>query len=266
VDDLHAALRPLVDEPATAPPPLDVLTARAGRRRARRRAGGIAVVAIAMAVPLWAITRPGGPATVRTSDDGTHDPVPATDAPGDSPFGPSAPWTAPALSLHEVPAFADAAAANPGVAAACPLLAPDDLGEGAGATPRLGLGGRAGAWSVEFDLPGGPGLPEDGDVPTADAGHNSFSISAVVMPPVEETGTSGPDSVKDLVTRQPDAHTWTDGSAIAWDGGESVGLGWSATIWLEGAAPDCLYHVTSFLSADHILHLVDHLRRVEPGA
>jgi Carbohydrate binding module (family 6) len=83
VDDLRAALRPLVDQPSAAPPGLDEIAARAGRRRSRRRAaqGTVAALALVGVLGLAGTTVLGGEdASVRTADA----PTTAATSPGDT--------------------------------------------------------------------------------------------------------------------------------------------------------------------------------------
>jgi hypothetical protein len=117
-------------------------------------------------------------------------------------------------------------------------------------------------------------------MPTPDAGRNTFSVDAVVMPPVPEgMGESlGAGTVRELVTNRPTTHTWSDGSVAGW-GGDLVGAALPPSrteasgpgepqesfvqFQVQGADPSCLYSVHSYLGDEHAFHLVDHLRRVE---
>jgi hypothetical protein len=293
--DLHDALRPIIEQPTSAPPPVEHLAGRSRRRRTRRRAAGVAVAVATLAVPLWASRGDPPATTTRASDDSVAEPpspggsdaprAPSTTAAPTPPFGATAPWAAAPLPQAEVPAFVAAWNSDPAAAAECPLLAPDDLGEGRGATPRMTTRGQPGRWGVEFDLPGSPGEPEDQALPTPDAGRSTFTVYAVVMPPIPPGMAEqlGIDSVDDLVTQRPHVHTWADGSAAGWGGAIVVdepgsGLATSETVpgeppepvvadaayvRLPGAGSPCLYSVSTYLGEDHLFHLIDHLRRVE---
>jgi len=91
VPDLRSALRPLVDQPASAPPPLADVAARAGRRRAQRRTrAGVVVVLVVAGLAAVGVTAGGGddrPGDVIRTDGPVAD-APATTAPPDGRVGP----------------------------------------------------------------------------------------------------------------------------------------------------------------------------------
>jgi hypothetical protein len=237
-----------------------------------------------VAVPAWALgarDRPDEVATVgqQPEDESTETTAPTepalTPEPGSSdttepasapsfgdPFGSTAPWdSAPALAQADVPEFVEAWTSDAEAQAQCPLLAVDDLGEGAGATPRATDRGQPGAWWVEFDLPGAPG-EVDIQMPDVNAGRATFYVSAIL---------GGPPVDASVGARWPDQHTWDDGSAVGWgvsgDGIEGPiqpngwPTSWISYMYVQGSP--CLYQVGSYLSRDHLTYLIDHLRRVE---
>lgn len=301
MDDLQTLLRPLLDRPETPPLPMDWIADRARRRTQRRRALTVATVAVALAavgVPAWLVAQPATPdVDTRTAAPSATEPptsatpaAPSTSAPPPAdPFGSTPPWAAAPLPASAAPAYVEAAASDPDAAAKCSVVAPADLGEGAGATPRMTTRGQPGRWGVEYDLPGAPGTPDDGALATPDAGRNTFTVYAIVMPPPPPgMGESmGVDSVRDLVTQRPVVHTWSDGSVAGW-GGDLPGMPQADTsvavdgelvplpdqpaepepedmvvqFQLQGADPSCLYAVHSYLGEAHAFHLVEHLRRL----
>lgn len=309
MDDLQTLLRPLVERPESPPLPMDWIADQAQRRTHRRRALTVATVAVALAavgVPVWLVAQPAADVDTRTAAPSATAPptsampsttaTPATSTPPPAdPFGPTPPWAAAPLPASAAPAYVEAAASDPDAAARCPVVAPADLGEGAGATPRMTTRGQPGRWGVEYDLPGAPGTPDDGALATPEAGRNTFTVYAVVMPPVPPgMGESlGVDTVRDLVTQRPVVHTWSDGSVAGW-GGDLPGMPQPDTsvvvdgevvpipdltpgtpagaepepedvvvqFQLQGADPSCLYAVHSYLGEAHAFHLVEHLRRV----
>ena len=302
MDDLQTLLRPLVERPETPPLPIDWIDDQAQRRTRRRRALTVATVAVTLAavgVPAWLVTQPAAPGVdTRTAAPSATAPptsaTPATSAPPPAdPFGPTPPWAAAPLPASAAPAYVEAAASDPDAAAKCPVVAPADLGEGAGATPRMTTRGQPGRWGVEYDLAGAPGTPDDGALATPDAGRNTFTVYAVVMPPPppgmgEPMGVA---TVRDLVTQRPVVHTWSDGSVAGW-GGDLPGTPQPDTsividgevapipdlnpgppaepepedmvvqFQIQGTDPSCLYAVHSYLGEAHTFHLVEHLRRL----
>ncbi|HMG45207.1 MAG TPA: hypothetical protein VK611_28000 [Acidimicrobiales bacterium] len=305
MDDLQTLLRPLIERPETPPLPIDWIADQAQRRTHRRRALTVATVAVALAavgVPAWLVAQPAAPgADTRTAAPSATEPpssaTPPTSAtsapPPADPFGPTPPWAAAPLPASAAPAYVEAADSDPDAAAKCPVVAPSDLGEGAGATPRMTTRGQPGRWGVEYDLAGAPGTPDDGALATPDAGRNTFTVYAIVMPPVPPgMGESmGLESVRDLVTQRPVVHTWSDGSVAGWGGdlpgtpqpdtsivvdGEVVPIpdltpgppaepepeDMVVQFQLQGADPSCLYAVHSYLGEAHTFHLVEHLRRL----
>lgn len=294
MDDLQNALQPLVRHPSSPPPPLEHIRARAVRRRTRRRAlsgAAVVVAVVAAGLPVWALTQPDHSDTVATAGTGqesTEPPPPTTTVPeGDSwitplpgeltelpddlpppapsslTLDPTPSWSAAPLSAADAPAFVEAWNSDP-YARECPVLAPDDLGEGAGATPRVTDRGQPGAWWVEYDLPGAPG-EVDIQSPAADAGRANFFVSARIGEPGYELPVSDEN-----INSWPNVHHWSDGSSVGWGvTGRGVlqqsnpewPISWLAYMELEGSR--CFYQVGSYLSEEHLIFLLSHLRFVE---
>lgn len=168
------------------------------------------------------------------------------------------PWAAAPLSAAQAPATAEAFAREGSPGEECPAIAPADLGEGAGATSRATDRGSPGAWWVAYDLPGAPGEAEI-QSPSADAGKETFSVSAVTFPM----------DVGSVVDRFPNQVRWSDGSHGSY-GVEGGGIlpteGEMEPAWLAylkiGDSP-CLYQVHTYLGQDHMEHLLSQLRFVE---
>jgi hypothetical protein len=304
MDEIDIALRPLVDHPPAAPPPLDEIRARARHRRMRRRAmvgAALAAAVVAVAVPVWNLRQPdrpsqlatigsgtGGPAGTETAnqpgqpatteapaptDGGSaaaaaeqqrEEPGPATPPPPSSlTIDPTPPWSAAPLTAAEAAAAVEAWNGDP-YARECPALAPDDLGEGAGATPRVTDRGLPGSWWVEYDLPGAPG-EADIQLPSADAGRATFFISATIGEPGYEFPVT-----EESINSWPNVHHWSDGSSVGWGVAGRGALQetnpdwpteWLAYMELEGSR--CMYQVGSYLSEEHLVFLLGHLRFVE---
>jgi hypothetical protein len=301
MDDLPTLLRPLIDQPETAPQPVEWIAGQAQRRTRRRRGLTAATAVLVLAVPTWLVVRDEptvdtttGPSTSGPSTSGPSTSGPSTSGPSTDPFGAAAPWAGSPLPGSAAPTYVDAAASDPEAAALCPVLAPADLGDGARATPHMMAPGTLGSWGVQYDLPGAPGEPDDGALPTPDAGRTTFSVGATVMPPAppDMAASTGIGSVRDLVVKRPQVHTWADGSVAGWGGDlpgmpepdttmtledgtvieipelfpdEDVDRPEAAVVQLQigGADPSCLYTVHSYLGEAHVFHLIEHLRRVE---
>ena len=281
MDDLRSALEPLVRHPSSAAPSMEAIAARARARRARRRrlrTGAMVVVLVGLAIPTWSLARTdhakelstaGQAQESQTTDTTLVDAPPPPPEPAgqtDSPFDSTAPWLAsPPLAQADVPAFVESWNSDPEAQAQCPLLAPDDLGDGSGATARASDRGQPGAWWVEFDLPGANGEADIQD-PVVGAGRATFYVSAILMgdPPA---GTSQ----ESVVDRWPDVHVWDDGSEVGWgvsgDGTETptqfdgTPTAWISYMKVQGSP--CMYQVGSYLSRDHLVYLISHLRLVE---
>jgi hypothetical protein len=300
MEDLRNALQPLVRHPSSPPPPLEHIRARAVRRRLRRRAfGGAAVVAtvVAVGIPVWTLVQPDEPRQLVTASAGqesTEPPPPnhaeatvpegvdemtplpgepgeLTELPDDLPspapssltLDPTPSWSGAPLPAADAPAFVEAWNRDP-YARECPALAPDDLGEGAGATPRVTDRGLPGAWWVEYDLAGAPG-EVDIQSPAADAGRANFFVSATIGEPGYELPVS-----EESINSWPNVHHWSDGSSVGWGvAGRGVlqqaapewPTHWLAYMELEGSR--CFYQVGSYLSEEHLIFLLSHLRFVE---
>jgi len=309
MDDLQTLLRPLVEQPETAPQPVEWIAGRARHRTRRRRGLQLATAAAVLAVPTWLVVRddsgvdtttgPADTASTTTTVPPTTGAADAADATGatgatgatwaagDGGLGAAAPWSGAPLGAAAAPAYVQAAANGPDAAAKCPVVAPDDLGVGAAATPRPTSADETDRWGVSYDVPA-----------TSERGPGTFAVFAIVMPP----GPGGPSGVRDMVTQRSGTHTWSDGSVAGWGDlpedprppstivvdGEVIDLdeilppplpeeplstrGDSAVseapttvvqFLLQDADPSCLYSVDSDLGRDHAFHLLEHLRRVE---
>jgi hypothetical protein len=101
--DIGSALRPLVDHPASAPPPVAEIAARARRRRVRRRSAAVAVAVATLAAigtrasldrsaDTTTVDRPADSSAPSTTQSTAPSTVPSTTAP---PTTRSAPTTAP---------------------------------------------------------------------------------------------------------------------------------------------------------------------------
>jgi hypothetical protein len=229
MDDLRS-LHTLVRQPSSPPPPLEAIAAQAGaRRRRRHRLTAVATVVgvLGVAVSAWSLGTKDQPEELSTVGHGqepdqapeelTPEPTTAVETPPppaeptSDPFGPVAPWVAePPLAPADVPELVEAWNSDADARAQCPLLAPDDLGDAAGATPRATDRGQPGAWWVEFDLPGAPG-EADIQLPDVNAGRATFSVAAGFWP---DPTTGVP--LEPLVDRWPSVHHWDDGSAVGW--------------------------------------------------
>jgi hypothetical protein len=167
----------------------------------------------------------------------------------------AAPWSAAPLPTAAATATVEAWQSDGSPGAECPALAPADLGEGEGATPRATTRGQPGAWWVAYDLPGAPGEAEI-QSPSRDAGKETFSVSAIEL----DTGSAD---------RFPHKLRWADGSHGSYgaegDGTlpmpDGVPYPWLAYINMSGSP--CLYQVHTYLGRDHLEHLIRELRLVE---
>jgi len=298
MDDLQTLLRPLIEEPEAAPQPVEWIAGQARRRTHRRRGLQVATAAMVLAVPTWLVARsepdvdartgPADTASTTTTTSTTSGPPTTAAAAEDGSalgLGATVPWAGPPLAAADAPAYVQAAANSPGAAAKCPVVAPDDVGEGAAATAQPTPPDDL-QWGVLYELP-----------PTTERGRTTFAVSAVALP----AGRQGRNEVPALVTERAATHTWSDGSIAGWGdlpddprppstvvvdgqvvdmdevspdlpdepismrGGTAVSEPPSMVIQfqLQGADPACLYTVDSGLSRDHAFHLLQHLRRVE---
>jgi hypothetical protein len=152
------------------------------------------------------------------------------------------PWAGEPLAAADVPrVYLDEhrKADNRGT---CPLLVATDVE--AGAKPR-----RAnfhGGWAVAYDKKGAPGTRPSGE-PCASCGRSAFGVAGAG---VEKGG--GPDWPKQIV--------WSDGSRVGY--GDEGGQGPQQVAFLERADAGCLYNVWSSLGEQHLVHLIQSLRRV----
>jgi hypothetical protein len=129
--------------------------------------------------------------------------------------------------------------------ATCPLLVFTDLGEGEGARPRRAT--FHGGWAIAYDRKGLPGTqPSGADCEVC--GRSAFGIAGTG---VEKGG--GPPWPNEL--------RWADGSHAGYGPEGGVGRRSLAYLSIEGA--DCLYNVWSALGEEHLVTLLQGLRRVE---
>ena len=199
MDDLRAALRPLVDQPSAPPPGLDEIAARAGRRRSRRRAARGTVAALALvgvldlAVPaVWG----GGDEGVRTAD-----------APATAP--PPGATTAPERATTSAP-DATPTTATP------PTTGPDGT---------AGTGGTAATGDGPGDDPATPPGGDDADPPPGPAA----PAPPTTVPPPGPTGPYDPFAGLE-------AESWSDASgvgAVAVDGRGGAAVTASDGSWLR---------------------------------
>jgi hypothetical protein len=169
-------------------------------------------------------------------------------APPPSPADwPAPPWTAPPLAARDAPATVEAfhAAGSPG--AACPAIAPADLGEGAGAvatsmTADFILPNR---WMVGYDLPWieAPVPEEYGDW--------DFAISAQDLDDWS------------ILAGSTDHRAYADGSHLfTWVWDEGGGFSRSVAHVRMPGSP-CDYWIQTYLGRSHLEHLIANLRFVE---
>ena len=176
--------------------------------------------------------------------------APPTTRPPTAPDGDLTPppWSGPALAQGAVPGVLVEAWEAAGSPSACAALAFDDLGTGAGATPRTADFG-SGAWAVAYDQPDAPGVRSDGTFDPA-AGRSTFGIAG--------TSLSAGDDRDDGF---PFTFLWSDASRA--DYGPEGGTGPKSLAYLQVAGQGCLYNVWSHLGEAHLEHLLAHLRFVE---
>jgi hypothetical protein len=150
----------------------------------------------------------------------------------------------------------------------CPLLVPDDLGAAVGAIARVEAipQGLLGSWWVYYDLPGAPGSAHAGDLATANGGQGTIAIGA--------NGGGSNYTIFGLQNLSAVDHWakrihYADGSGIGY-GPEGFGklklptgvpTAYLAYVQLGGSA--CGYNVVSYLGEDNLVHLLQHLRRVD---
>jgi hypothetical protein len=177
-----------------------------------------------------------------------------------------APWSGAALTADRVPQILlDEWTLDARAPSSCPLLVPDDLGEGT-ADARLRHATSEGEMLAAWDLPSGPGRYGTGDY-CADCGRGAFGIGTF-----QGTGTSGLLPVTDRWDDGSEGRLGSDGSRFSGgipadrltftdpETGEPAAAPYE--MFLYPAGFDCRYWVWSFLGPDHVGYLVDHLRRV----
>ena len=167
----------------------------------------------------------------------------APEAPADAgaPASPP-PWAGEPLAAADVPrVFRDEhrVAANRD---SCPLLVPTDVE--AGARPRRA--NFSGGWAVAYDKKGVPGTRPSGE-PCASCGRGAFGVAGTG---VDKGG--GPTWPKEIV--------WADGSRAGY--GPEGGEGPNFLAYLELSDAGCLYSVWSALGEEHLVVLIEGLRRV----
>jgi hypothetical protein len=180
----------------------------------------LAALAAAACVPGAAVAPadPGGPAP----------------APAPAPSLPAPPWAAAALPAASVPRVYHEQWAEAENRRSCALIAPADLGIGAGATPRAAQ--FAGGWAVAYDTPGQ---------------RSAFGVAG--------TGSAASEP---RYSDWPRHREWSDGSTVGY--GPEGGTGPNQLAYLEIAGQGCLYNVWSRLGVEHLEHLLEQLRFVAP--
>lgn len=167
----------------------------------------------------------------------------APEAPDAGPPAAPPPWAGEPLAEADVPrVFRDEhrVADNRDT---CPLLVPTVVE--AGARPRRAS--FSGGWAVAYDKKGAPGTRPSGE-PCASCGRSAFGVAGTG---VEKGG--GPQWPKEIV--------WSDGSRAGY--GPEGGQGPRLLAYLELSDAGCLYNVWSALGEDHLVVLIDGLRRVQ---
>jgi hypothetical protein len=152
------------------------------------------------------------------------------------------PWAGEPLAAADVPRVYLDEHRKADNRATCPLLVATDVE--AGAKPR-----RAsfhGGWAVAYDKKGAPGTRPSGE-PCASCGRSAFGLAGAG---VEKGG--GPQWPKQII--------WSDGSRVGY--GDDGGQGPQQVAFLERADAGCLYNVWSSLGEQHLVHLIQSLRRV----
>ncbi len=177
-------------------------------------------------------------------------PAPAVTQPEPPQPGPTlpprpAPWSQARLPKSRVPAVFLAVWKKAANRRSCPLLVPTDLGPGGAAKPRPAT--FYGGWAVAYDGKGLPGTKADGTA-CATCGRSAF-------------GVAGTGADKTGATPFATVVHYDDGSELSFGQEGGTGPGWLAYVTLPDAA--CLYNVWSAVSQEHLLQLVDGLRRAE---
>jgi hypothetical protein len=144
---------------------------------------------------------------------------------------PPAPWSNASISAPAIYAASWRAADN---RATCRLIAPQSLGDGAGATARAAT--FSGGWAVAYDKGGM---------------RSAFGVAG--------TGAKASDST---YRDWPHTRRWADGSTAGY-GPEGGGAGPNQLAYLRIAGQGCLYNVWSRLGITHLEYLLDQLRFVE---
>ena len=208
-------------------------------------------------VVLTACSQPAEPsATTSTSSasaasTGTGPPPPTTTTSADDGLptmaGP-APWTAPPLPIGDVAEVLVSEWIESSNRERCAALFPSQVDQGT--SVRSADFGQDG-WGVAWDLPSGPGRAASGEY-CDDGGRGAFGVAGA------------------LDTTEADISIWP--TRVRWDDGSEAGYGYEGLVEPGSGAPhlmylrvtgeECLYNVWSFLGEDHLLRLVDRLRRV----
>jgi serine/threonine protein kinase len=160
-----------------------------------------------------------------------------------------APWSNPRVAKADVPPIAVAEWQRSGLAPTCPLATYTDFGAAKGATPRKADFGD-GQWAVAWDKPGLPGVEPSG-APCEHCGRSVFGIAALENPePVPADN------------ERPVRRVFDDGSTIVTgpEGLDETARAHNGVLRLKDSR--CGYQVWSELGADHLAHLVEHLRFV----
>jgi hypothetical protein len=165
-----------------------------------------------------------------------------------APVAPPAPWSnAPISDVPQVLVDQWEAAANKTWCSALYPAGPADPD----ATIRTAT--FAGGWGVAWDLPDGPGREASGTY-CADCGRGAYGIAG--------TGLQAQGDEPTLWSAQL---TWADGSiaGYGYEGQADPGSGAPLLMYLLVNGDGCVYNVWSFLGEDHLLRLVDSLRKVQ---
>jgi hypothetical protein len=155
-------------------------------------------------------------------------------APPDSAGPP--PWSAPTLTLADLPSAYAEEWAEAGSPISCPCLALADLGEAADATIRRAE--NAGESLLAWDRPTGPGHDAQGK-PCEDCGRGAVGL-----------GTFQGGQLR-------------SGEALVWDDGSEARIApglYGAEAWIKPAGATCVYWLWSHLGDQHLRYLLTQLR------
>lgn len=168
------------------------------------------------------------------------------------PRGATMPWDEPGLAISVVPAVLIEqwnAAEN---RQWCSALFPEDSTTLA-AEALIRSANFGGGWAVAWDLPAGPGRHATGEY-CADCGRGAYGIAGIGSPAV---GTE--------TDRWPTTIDYADGSKLGYgyEGDAAADSGAPLLAYLLVQDEGCSYNIWSFLGEDHLLDMIDQLRRVD---